>query len=328
MKIDKNIFRIVIGLGMALVFGFTTYIGVNAGPPAQDGDPPLVQNLEENCKVCHPAINVAWQNSAHGHATDDPVFKLEWTDQGEPRECLLCHTTGYDPETNSWEEDGIACLACHAPISENHPVDPMPTDRSADLCETCHSQTVIEWQLSVHRKSGLDCVDCHGQHSTTLKADDTSSLCASCHRERASNFAHSVHSEQDLTCVDCHLETVSSGAVTLDGTEGHSAKDHSFRPKIDACNECHSYQMHDPAKVHSETGLEGFDNPEEDQEVLAQGINAEPDPVNPITFALISGLVGMVGGLLAAPWIQDWYQKFDFSFQVSKSKDQKGDDEQ
>jgi len=328
MKLNKNMFRIVIGLGMALIFGLITYVGVAASPPRQDGDPPMIENLEDKCQACHPAIHVAWENSAHGHATDDPVFQSEWNGQSKPRECLLCHTTGYDPETNTWEEDGITCLACHEPISENHPIDPMPSNRSATLCEKCHSQTVIEWQLSVHRKSGLDCVDCHGQHSTDLKVADASSLCASCHRERASNFAHSVHSEQNLTCVDCHLETVSEGSEPMDGTEGHSAKDHSFRPKLDACNECHSYQMHDPMDVHAESGLEGFDDSEADLEVQAQGINVEPDPVNPITFALISGLVGMIGGLLIAPWIQEWYQKFDFSFQVSRSKDEKGDDEQ
>lgn len=320
MKKNQTKFRLLLGCSLALIFGLATFVSVAASPPQQEDNPPLAE-MDFTCQQCHPSLYSAWQNSAHGQALVDPIFQQEWTKQGEPRECLLCHTTGYDPETNTWIEDGITCQACHSPIEENHPTNPMPTENSGALCEQCHSQTVIEWQLSVHRKSGLDCVDCHGQHSTTLKAEDSADLCASCHRERASNFAHSMHSQQNLTCPDCHLETVSGDPI---GIQGHTGKDHSFRPKLDACNECHSYQMHDPVDVHGESDSEVI-VPELDAEVQTQGVSLDPNPVNPITFALISALIGMVGGLLLAPWIQEWYHKFDFAIQPDQD-DTTGED--
>jgi len=307
MKKNKRKFRFLLGLVMAIVFGMATYFGVLAGPAARVD--PLT---EETCQACHPALVVSWQKSAHGLAMDDPNFQERWKQQGNPRECLLCHTTGYDPTTNTWIEDGITCQACHGPIPENHPTDPMPSDRSAALCEQCHSQTVFEWKLSVHRQSGLDCVDCHGQHSTTLRADDTAELCAGCHRERASNFAHSAHSKENLTCPDCHLETLPEDAS---GEGGHSGKDHSFRPKLIACNECHKYQMHDPVEVHSQSGSDGIEVMENLSEVKTQGLSIDPSPINPISFALLSALIGMAAGLLLAPWIQERYHRFNLTNQ-------------
>lgn len=312
---NKNTFRIVLGLALALVCGIATFAGVQAGPVNQTDTPE-----GQDCQECHPTLYLSWQESAHGQALVDPTFQTMWKEQGNPRECLLCHTTGYDSKTNTWVADGITCQACHSPIPENHPLQPMPTDHSAALCEECHSQTVFEWKISKHREAGLDCVDCHGQHSTTLRAEDAAELCASCHRERASNFAHSEHSMQELSCPDCHLEVLDD---ELAGMQGHSEKDHSFRPKLTACNECHKYQMHDPSQVHAQGGAEDITRPEESRET--QGISIEPDPVNPISFALLSALIGMAAGLLLAPWIQEWYHKIEFS--IKTEGNQEGEDE-
>ncbi len=308
MKKNTRRFRILLGLVMAIVFGMATYFGVLAGPTVQV-DP----QEEEICQACHPALYVSWQNSAHGQALYDPNFQENWEQQGKPRECLFCHTTGYDPNTNTWVADGITCQACHSPMPDDHPLSPMSSDRSATLCEQCHSQTVFEWEISVHRQSGLDCVDCHGQHSTTLRAEDTVGLCASCHRERSSNFTHSIHSMENLTCPDCHLETLNEDPI---GERGSFAKDHNFRPKLSACNECHKYQMHDPVEIQSQSGMEG-----ESSELETQNLSITPSSVNPVSFALLSALIGMAGGLLLAPWIQEWYHKFDFRNQSDQNSD-------
>lgn len=305
-------FRMLLSLGMALLFGFGAYVVAVAKPDVQTD-----QEAEKQCRDCHPTLYKSWEHSAHGQALVDPTFQESWIEQGEPQECLICHTTGYDFETNTWENDGITCKVCHSPMEENHPLNPMPTDRSAALCEKCHKQTVFEWKISKHRQTGLDCVDCHGQHSTTLRAEDASALCASCHRERASNFAHSAHSEENLSCPDCHLETLEENPNL---ERGHIAKDHSFRPILNACNECHSYQMHDPVQVHSEAGGEDIGN--NPDQVVSQGISAEPDPVNPVSFAILSALIGMAVGLLLSPWIQEWYQKLEIS--LDSETDQEG----
>jgi hypothetical protein len=91
--------------------------------------------------------------------------------------------------------------------------------------------------------------------------------------------------------------------------------DHSFRPKLDACNECHKYQMHDPVEVHSDSGLGEIVIEEETPDFETQGLSIDPSPVSPISFALISALIGMVSGLLLSPWIQGWFIKFDLTAQ-------------
>lgn len=292
----KIVVRIIISLCFAIPFGLLTVFWASA-TPTQEGAV-LTTN---DCQECHPAFYASWSQSAHGQAMSDPLFKREWQELGEPRECLPCHTTGYDMDTNTWEADGITCQSCHGPIPDDHPQSPMPADRTVSLCGGCHTQTVFEWQISGHHQADMDCVDCHGQHSTTLKAEDADQLCASCHQDRASSFAHSAHSQAGLTCSQCHLELEEQIG------RGHSTRDHSFLVQLSTCNDCHRYQMHDTAGVHAENepldGLQGEEN------VETQGVNLNPEPVSPIYYALLSALIGMAFGLLLAPWIERWYQR-------------------
>ncbi|NIW44695.1 MAG: hypothetical protein GWN30_08005, partial [Gammaproteobacteria bacterium] len=81
---------------------------------------------EQDCKSCHPAFYEVWENGLHGQAWSDPAFQNAWQDQGEPVECLVCHVTGYDSTTNTWDSDGITCLRCHNPVPANHHGEPMP----------------------------------------------------------------------------------------------------------------------------------------------------------------------------------------------------------
>ena len=202
--------------------------------------------------------------------------------------------------------DGIVCEACHSPLATNHPEQPMPSDRSVNLCGTCHQETVFEWQVSHHRSAELSCVDCHGQHSTTLKGDDAESLCASCHRDRASGFAHSAHSIEGLMCADCHLSPTEG-----EMGEGHAALDHSFHVKLSTCNECHAYDMHDPVDVHTDDQAQTDPEPDAMASVANLGVSVDPGPISPIYYALLSALVGMAFGLLVAPWIERWYHRLD-----------------
>ncbi len=302
----RIIFRAIIAIMFAIPFGLVAVAGVQASVTYQE------EPADDNCQDCHPAVVAVWETSHHGQAMSDPDFETAWKERGKPQECLPCHTTGYDATTGTWEEDGIVCKACHAPLAENHPSQPMPTDRSVNLCGTCHQETVFEWQVSHHRSADLSCVDCHGQHSTTLKGDDAQALCASCHRDRASGFAHSAHSLEGLLCADCHLSPT-------DGEmgQGHAALDHSFHVKLSTCNECHEYDMHDPVDVHTEN-LEPPADPELDSMASAAnlGVSVDPEPISPIYYALVSALVGMAFGLLVAPWIEKWYHRLDRHDQI------------
>ena len=287
--------RFLYGLLFAVPFALVSFAWVEAYSP-----PVETPSSDPGCRECHPAFVEAWSTSAHGQATSDPLFQEAWENQGQSEECLPCHVTGYDEATGTWAEDGITCAACHSPMPDKHPLQPMPTDRSEALCGTCHVEAVFEWQVSEHRANDLTCVACHGQHSTNLKTGDPSALCASCHRDRSSNYAHTAHSEEGMSCADCHLGP-------LDGSpgEGHAFRDHSFNVRLGTCNSCHAYQMHDPVEVH--TDREAPQPVVKPMDFETAGLDIEPEPVNPFSFALLAGLIGMAAGVILSPWLERWY---------------------
>ncbi len=283
--------RLIYGLVFALPLMMITF----ALAQASDQQPQASNPPDLACTSCHESFQKSWEQGDHGKATSDPVFKESWEAQGKPGECLECHVTGYDPETGTWQADGITCQACHDAAAANHPLEPMAADRSAKMCGECHTETYFEWQVSAHRESGLDCVGCHDPHGTGLKSTDAAGQCASCHRGRASNFAHSEHSKAGLDCVDCHLSELD------DPTEGHARLDHSFDVRLSTCNSCHAYQMHDPAEVHPENPTPM--PPDAMASVDSLSVVAEPIPVSPVGFATLSGLFGLAAGVILGPWL-------------------------
>lgn len=289
----KLISRLLYGIAFAIPMMIVTFALASAAAPAQE----TIPNQPLDCGKCHVEFQEAWENGAHGNATRDPDFLNAWREQGEPVECLSCHVTGYDPETGTWEEEGITCRACHSPITENHPEEPMASNRSAQLCGECHNETYFEWQVSAHREEGLDCYGCHDPHATGLKSQSAAMLCATCHRDRSSNYTHSAHSEQGLTCANCHLVSLSD-----DPSEGHAGKDHSFFVSLTTCNACHAYQMHDPVDVHLEVPTPM--PPDAMAAVETVVVTEEPAPVSPVGFSTLSGLIGIALGVIIAPWIE------------------------
>ncbi|HJS29045.1 MAG TPA: multiheme c-type cytochrome [Anaerolineales bacterium] len=289
--------RLMYGLLFALPLGLVSAAWVQASPPGPTTNP------DRQCETCHLAVHQAWEESKHGQAVTDPVFVESWESQGEPKECLQCHTTGYDPATGTWEADGITCAACHSPIAEGHPLKTMPTDRSAEMCAICHVETAFAWQVSTHAVNDLTCVTCHGQHSTNIKAGDPSALCVSCHLDVSENFVHKQHSAEGMSCASCHL---GSTGDTLGG--GAASRDHSFAVVLTTCETCHASEAH-PGEV-----LAQRPSPDSNPEVTplefeTAGLNPESGEVNPLTFALLAALVGMAAGMILAPWIERWYHR-------------------
>ena len=88
----SRIERFLIALLFALVAAGVTLVVASA----QDGAPPPAQEFKTSteCTTCHTEYQMTWQNGAHGQAGSDPVFVDEWTKQGKPGACLVCHTTG------------------------------------------------------------------------------------------------------------------------------------------------------------------------------------------------------------------------------------------
>jgi len=295
----RLVFRFLVGCLFAGLMALLSLALAQAGPPAQADQPP-----QADCKICHAEFQAAWEKGAHSRTTSDPTFSKTWQEQGSPRQCLTCHTTGYDGTTDTYKAEGVTCEACHSPIPANHPKDPMPSDRSGKLCGNCHTETLFEWQASKHRQVDLACVGCHDPHATNLKGKDPSSLCSSCHRDRASNFAHSPHSQMGLTCADCHL-----GPLDGQAGEGHAVRDHSFNVRLSTCNTCHAYQMHDPVEVHPDR-VTPTPTPPPDSLVSVEklSVSTEPSPVSPFGFAVLSALIGLAGGMILAPWLERWYR--------------------
>src|SRR5574339_95171 len=251
----SRIERLLIALMFALLAaGATLVIG-----SAQSWTVPPVQTSSD-CATCHTEFQATWQNGPHGKAGSNPIFLAEWTEQGKPGACLVCHTTGYDPATATYEADGVTCESCHSPVPTDHPKSPMPVERSAELCTRCHSDTHSEDQdseISAHDQKGLDCASCHDPHSTSLKTppgprttektDAVSQLCITCHQESNMDFSLTAHAQQNIACADCHV----NGPETVENADRapHTSPDHSFKASLASCNTCHVQQMHSPTEA-------------------------------------------------------------------------------
>jgi predicted CXXCH cytochrome family protein len=294
--------RLLIGLVFALPLALVTFALAQAQPLAQDTPP-----TDQDCQECHAQYVTAWEGGAHSQALSDPAFNDAWTAEGQPQECLGCHTTGFDAATGVYAEAGVTCAACHDPVASNHPLAPAYMSRSAELCGSCHRDTEFEWQNSRHGESDLTCVSCHDPHAANIRASDTSTLCADCHGTRVAAFAHSNHAEEGLTCTDCH--------ITATGAEpgmGNSLHSHSFDVNLNTCTACHEYEIHNPAAAMLIAGDGVTPTP-----VVTNSQNSghpgtvtdEPKPASATGFALFAGLIGLAFGIVLAPWLERGFRR-------------------
>ncbi len=308
----SRIERLLISLIFALFAGGATLVIASA----QSGTVPPVQTSSD-CATCHSEFQTTWQNGAHGKAGSDPIFLDEWTKQGKPGACLVCHTTGYDPATATYKADGVACEACHNPVPTDHPKSPMPVDRSTDLCGRCHSDTRFGWQdwkSSTHYQRGLDCATCHDPHSASLKTqaglrtaektDQVSQLCITCHKESSMDFSYTAHAQKNISCVDCHVKGLGNTELAP-----HTVPDHSFNASLASCNTCHAQQMHSPTDAINIKESTLPVSAEPTQQIQLASITPEPNAVSPIGFSAMAGLIGLAGGMVLAPWLERWYRR-------------------
>lgn len=289
---------LIFGVMLALPLSLVTYVGTRAGEPAQTG-----YAESQDCRECHPSVQEVWTDSAHGQALSDPVFQEAWKAQGNPDNCLACHTTGYDPMTQAYDSEGVGCAACHdTENAPRHPDQVMGTERSSMLCGSCHTTTLGDWQVSLHGSDNIDCISCHTPHSISIKKGDVSSLCESCHEELVHNFAYSNHYDNDLMCTDCHL-VVNEGVLG----EGHGSRDHSFQVKLSTCGECHD-------ETHGSPPGAAFVGPDEPPDALASIMSVdvfnEPEPVSPGSFMVLAAFIGIGAGVVLSPWLERLYRSW------------------
>jgi predicted CXXCH cytochrome family protein len=308
--------RFLIALVFALLAAGITLVVAGA----DEAPAPAAQGFTQDCAACHTEFATTWQSGAHGQAGTDPIFVEQWTQQGKPGACLVCHTTGYDPATATYKADGVTCQACHGEAPTDHPKSPMPVNRTTDLCGQCHSDTRFGWQdwkVSTHYQRGMDCTTCHDPHSASLKkvpaqdgatpSDEVSALCINCHQEHSMDFSYTTHNQQGVSCVDCHVNHLENADRTA-----HTVPDHSFNASLKSCNTCHAQQMHSPTAA---TGGEQVTAPAVNEEAAAtpeemnlSSVTPEPDPVSPVGFSVLAGMIGLAGGMVLAPWLERWYR--------------------
>ena len=309
--------RMSIALVFALFFAGITLLAVSA----QEGEPPAVEpasQSDDTCTECHSEYQTKWMSGPHGQSGTSTAFLMEWEQQGKPGACLVCHATGYDPESATWDEDGVSCSACHVDETGTHPEASMSMDDSPNLCGRCHSDSRFgwdEWEGSTHYARGMECTTCHDSHSASLKFttsrtgegfQDASQLCIACHKEASMEFPYTKHHQEGVSCVNCHVDHLQQEEYPP-----HTVPDHSFNASLNTCNSCHSEQMHASAEAVgtgvSDAGVNmaiPADFP--DQEVIA---TPEPQPVSPMGYAGLAALLGLAGGIVLAPWLEKLYRR-------------------
>ena len=324
MGMKTGILRFLVGLILTFPPVLFTTLLVQASPPQQEPQP---HEVSLDCRECHEDIYNGWEQSAHGQglscgqchlAGEESHARQGHAAEGGTQACMSCHTTGYDPITDTWVEADISCVACHTPIDPDHPDVPAPTNRSADLCGQCHIQANFEWQNSPHGAAGVVCVSCHSQHTTSLKSTSVSAQCANCHETHTEGFTHSVHYAEGLSCANCHLAP-QTGPVG----EGSAKRHHTFDVDIKTCVACHGNEMHDAAGAPGSSPHFSFQSSTLDPtDAMASSVtakvSAEPEPVSLLGFVTVGGItLGLgVGGAIVGmatvvgPWINQVYRRF------------------
>lgn len=325
--------RIIIGVTFALLMGVLTFTVTQA-----QTEPEVYGS--DDCGECHEEVNTQWENSAHGHASVVQAFLDAWAAEDNNPECLSCHTTGFDPDTSTYEKEGVGCATCHPSDPAEHPQKIMQTDISSRLCGQCHVDTFAEWETSEHGQEELSCARCHNPHTNELKAGSMQDTCRACHKEETHFYTFTSHAEEGLLCTDCHLETKNDPLGN-----GHSQISHTFSVGSNTCGDCHGQEMHMPTDSATNAGQVAMvvngvlesnsvttsagevevsaESPclfEEDTAVMEAGfltINSsgtqsatpEPSTNSPFNFAILASLIGMAFGLVGSPWLEKWQDK-------------------
>lgn len=296
-------FLIFLGAGAALGDWQPAAASAAIAPPSQGGD----YAGPETCGKCHEELHELWQETRHAHAFSSPIFQQNWHEIGDDFDCLRCHTTGYDPAIHTYEYEGITCEACHGPMQEGHPVEPMPIQADAELCATCHDTTTEEWRASVHGQQGIVCEACHDPHSQQPKAESVTALCGNCHKERGESYTHGTHADAGLECSNCHMFTDPRFGPPI---EGLVATGHTFAVGSQACVGCHQESVHTRDTILQLSG-EVIELSDLDAEELQQQVQENADTINELearsdTRLYVGlaqgGIIGLATGAVAA-WV-------------------------
>ncbi len=312
MKKNKLNARRPVWMMFTLVFVLSLALGVAISmtqPVSAQGELPPAQTGgyigSETCAACHDDIHNTWTGTLHSQAFSSPVFQEDWINQGSATSCLECHTTGFDPATGKYAEEGVACESCHGPMQKDHPKEPMPVTPDYTLCARCHKTTTDEWRASRHGEMNINCESCHNPHSQAPRAETVNELCGNCHKDTGSSFTHGTHSNSGLQCSDCHM----SAAANTFATGGLFATGHTFTVGSEACINCHKDTVHTRDAILQLSGEDAGEAPSaeeleklvQEQEQKISNLEAQSS-VRLYTGLMQGAIVGLTMGGVAA-WI-------------------------
>jgi predicted CXXCH cytochrome family protein len=198
--------------------------------------------------------------SCHGAGSEHVATLIPLVANVSAEVCGQCHTGAHNPNYDDWETSlhaqalelnrdnshfSVGCLECHS--ADYIFADSVPEDATVD-----------DFQF------GITCVVCHDPHSPAnefqLRADPVT-LCTECHNTEGAvvgesahhpngdmfagsggyeypgySYVNSAHTNIEDGCVACHMWASPFNAT---GSGENAISGHSFRPVIQACQECH-----------------------------------------------------------------------------------------
>ena len=98
-----------------IVFSLCVMLGASLTNTRPSSAAPLKEPLAQegayagssSCTQCHEEIHTAWVDTRHAQAFSTPIFQRDWEELDEQTSCLQCHTTGFDPSTGGYAEEGV-----------------------------------------------------------------------------------------------------------------------------------------------------------------------------------------------------------------------------
>lgn len=155
-------------------------------------------------------------------------------------QCIACHTTGFDPVTKKYTQEGVGCEACHGPGSDHLAgnqtaivtVSKLDAKRAGMVCGQCHSAGKDPTGKFVHPvgyRPGDDLT------KTFVDAKPT----APGSNQQYSEHLQSKHAEVGTNCTTCH-----------DAHNTVNGKAQLKKPVNDLCLSCHAGTIKD-MKTHA-----------------------------------------------------------------------------
>lgn len=169
---------------------------------AAGGDPPQQATgtkagsiNNEDCAVCHEEVVKTFDRNVHAVLEKGKDFQKK-------NSCESCHGPGEAHASNDGDKTKIIGFK-----------DPVDARKYNGQCLSCHQNNapMEGFRGTLHGKSGLSCVDCHGVHKSErlthlLKKPETA-LCMDCHVGTRTAFSKPYHhkvKEGAVRCTDCH----------------------------------------------------------------------------------------------------------------------------